>query len=129
MKVARIMLLTTLVFLQASVPIMAGGWTLNSVSDVTPGGTIGCSGDAVVSSSYTVTISYKLNSTVTDLTSKSDTTHYMQNDWSKDFDPTNDYNPPSTWPITANDSTKIMQAKLVSGNTSIIKFFECNTAP
>lgn len=53
----------------------------------------------------------------------------MEVNWNYDFDPSTDYDPPSTWPVTGGDANKLMQVKLTAGSTVKTKTFECNTAP
>ena len=87
---------------------MGAGWTLENVSDTTPGGTIATRGNAEVDSDWQVEIQYISGSSPQTLTSHSGQTAYMGVNWNYDFDPSTAYNPPSTWPVTGGDSNKLM---------------------
>lgn len=107
---------------------MGADWSLNSVPDTTPGGTVAGSGDALPDSSYTVSIIWRVEgSSDQTLCSKGGSTHYMQMSWDKNFSPSDDYNPPGSWPLTPVNKTLVY--KLTAGSESYEDEFLCDTAP
>ncbi len=127
-KNERLMMLKKMLLVAlVTITTMGADWSLNTVPDVTLGGSAAGSGSCLLDASYTVSILWRDNIDYTTLCSHGGSTHYMQMSWDKDFSPASDYNPPGQWALTTSQTHLVY--RLTAGTFSDEKEFECKTAP